>query len=347
MAFTNEWNEATPVAGDDANTLHTIIQNVKKLLRERLNVSHDATDGDDTDTYAHKTFTGRIGSDVDASKPAAAAANLDKVYWSTDTGVVAMSDGTAWHTIATIYHTDGTGSVDVTNGSPTVTGTATNFSRIAAGDIFWVSGATRYYSIASQDTAIQITLDVDYEGIDAANQDYFIGRVTGTEQFLPRAGGDAYDTTIYGGVLGDALDANAMPITGLEQADANGEAVAYPVGTDELEALAVTVAKLAAGLAGEMKIGNYTGDDNDNRTIAAGIDLSGGTWVVGAMSTFGSLVIKTSTMGTSSYYNSAGGDGYIINLIQAGVATGFQIGDNVMINNNGTVYHYFVIKVSS
>lgn len=76
------------------------------------------------------------------------------------------------------------GSVDVTNGSSTVTGTDTSFlAEVSAGDIFLRYGDPASYTIASVDSDNQITLNAPYAGTTDTKVLYAISR-----DFTPNRG---------------------------------------------------------------------------------------------------------------------------------------------------------------
>lgn len=71
-----------------------------------------------------------------------------------------------------------TGTVAVTNGSKTVTGTTTVWNTNAdAGMLFQRGAGTRYYAVASVDSATQITLVDPYEGATLSGQTYTLSRL--------------------------------------------------------------------------------------------------------------------------------------------------------------------------
>ena len=69
-----------------------------------------------------------------------------------------------------------TGTVNLTNGSPVVTGNSTNWSTsvISVGDLFSKYGETAIYQIASIDSTSQITLTTNYVGTDSTSVYYEI-----------------------------------------------------------------------------------------------------------------------------------------------------------------------------
>lgn len=267
MAWSFDWDETSPAVGDAANLIHNYIQTFKKAVRERANVEHDATDGDNTDTWVHKQGSARITCDVAANRPAASSDEADRVYFATDTGVLSacLSDGSAWVDIVSAVYS--TGTVDVTNGDATVSGTGTDFTKCAAGDVFWIDGGTRYYAIDSITNGTELELTVDYEGSTDTGKTYYIGRMASDPHWLPRAGGSWFE-----GKLGSALDANSKKITGLAAHSANGDAVRYEHTTsnpiDHADA-SITAAKLAVDVA-EWAVGSYAGTGSTTSVTGLG-----------------------------------------------------------------------------
>lgn len=80
------------------------------------------------------------------------------------------------------------GTVAVTNGSPTVTGTGSSWATNAdAGMLLRVAGAGRYYIVKSVNSATSITLTENYEGSTASGQSYALTRL-GTTSVSPYRG---------------------------------------------------------------------------------------------------------------------------------------------------------------
>jgi len=94
MAWSYTWDEAEPQAGDPANQAHVDMQSIMQAVRERLAVGHDATDGDDTDTYSHLVGTARISQGVYGSLPAFGTSG--RFYYATDTSQLLLDTGSAW-----------------------------------------------------------------------------------------------------------------------------------------------------------------------------------------------------------------------------------------------------------
>jgi len=335
MTWDYDWNENAPAVGDPAYEAHIHQQEDKKATRERINVEHNAPTGTNADTWTHRENTAKIGQGIAAARPAASAANKGHVYFATDTGRLSLDTGGTWTDVLPAYHTDGT--VNVTNGDATVTGVGTNWSVLGlgenTGDIFWLDGASRYYRISSITDAGELELSVPYEEGTASGQNYYIGRVSSGQQFLPRAGGVAFDVVLWNAVLGTALHANDKKITNLAAATEAGDALRW-------EQRPPTFA-----------IGSYTGNATDDREIGIGIDLSSGTWMVFIYTQSGAesmgIRIKTSEDGEESFGIGANAVSYTTGRIKSGSANGFVIGSDDTINKNGVVYVYFVIKLTT
>lgn len=341
MAWNVTWDETDPAAGDDANLAHVDIQNVKKSIRERIAVDHDAATGDDTDTWTHKTFTGKIGKGTAAARPAASSTYEDKMYYSTDTGEFAVCDGSNWISLSNSEYN--TGTVSVTEDSTTVEGSGTDFTQVSAGDVFWIEGGSRYYEISSITDGTELELTEVYEGTTAAGASYHVGRVN-MEQFLPRVGGSWFN-----GTLGTNLNANSKKITGLAAAASNGDALRYEHTTaDPIDHpdSSVSLVKLASDVpVVGWAIGKYTGNGSE-KEVDCGLDLSSGDFIILVYSTYeGSgkrLVIKTSEDAATAAL--AVSEDYDTDLITAVGETGFTIGDNDDVNRNGESYIYLVLK---
>jgi len=80
--------------------------------------------------------------------------------------------------------TDGT--VAVTNGDKTVTGTDTLWTRAIVGDFFTLDGDTRPYEVASWTSAIEIELTEAYAGTTASGKDYSIEGIDDTVRWTAK-----------------------------------------------------------------------------------------------------------------------------------------------------------------
>ncbi len=144
------------------------------------------------------------------------------------------------------------------------------------------------------------------------------------------------DVTKDGDVLGVAFFAD-----GITSLDATG----FTVGADaRVNASGDTHYWVAfkAG-AGELKVGTYTGDGFDNRSIT-GVDFQP-DYVMTLPEAAFSPLHRTSTMpGDQSYDFDATQWGPPGNRIQALEADGFQVGDLTAVNAGGQTYHYIAWK---
>jgi hypothetical protein len=93
-----------------------------------------------------------------------------------------------------------------------------------------------------------------------------------------------------------------------------------------------------------MVSGTYSGDGNDNRNLNIGVDLGSKSQYV--------IIIKSGSTNLPTVWRKPGGGdetqyctGVVTgaNLIQAMHSTGFQLGTDNHVNQNGTGYHYVVI----
>lgn len=95
----------------------------------------------------------------------------------------------------------------------------------------------------------------------------------------------------------------------------------------------------------KIKTGNYTGNGADDRTIAIGIDLTAKTNVF--------IIVNSADVQWSPVYRAEQAQGDLsqmfdntnesANKIQALVATGFQVGNDDKVNDNGTLFRYIII----
>lgn len=91
MAYTDAWDEGVPLGTAAANTLDTIIQNLKRSMRERLEDSFpDWTD----DLVDPKRVV--VHSDTLANRPDEADANAGEFFLATDSSAIYFFDGTSW-----------------------------------------------------------------------------------------------------------------------------------------------------------------------------------------------------------------------------------------------------------
>src|SRR5262249_20401763 len=97
-------------------------------------------------------------------------------------------------------------------------------------------------------------------------------------------------------------------------------------------------------LAGELKVGTYTGNGSDNRNIT-GIGFQPGAVIMmsgGSKST----VCRSANM-SGDVCAQLDGAALGSNLVQALSADGFQVGTSSTVNSNGTVYHYIAWKATA
>jgi len=79
-----------------------------------------------------------------------------------------------------------TGTVDVTNGSQTVTGTATEFlTYVSVGDLFKVTDVSAHYTVAAVATDTSLTLTANWAGSTLTNQTYQIVRDFTPTNYFP------------------------------------------------------------------------------------------------------------------------------------------------------------------
>src|SRR3972149_1775698 len=177
-AFSYTWDE-TDLGATAQNAIDDIVENTRRAAGERAGVEHTtyAVEGANLDVWLHRKEAGRVNYGLAANKPAAptAVGASGRVngssYVETDTKTLKYYNGdtAAWETIGTSLHsalttTYTTGTVTVTNASPTVTGVATAWvaGGITSSDVFKGPDG-EYYQIASVDSATQITLGRNYD----------------------------------------------------------------------------------------------------------------------------------------------------------------------------------------
>jgi len=92
-----------------------------------------------------------------------------------------------------------TGTVTVTNGSPTVTGSNTLWlANVSAADSFTIAGDGVMYDVASVDSDTQVTLSAPYAGTTASGAVYAIGTsFTVPDNFPEMSQGDIETATIF------------------------------------------------------------------------------------------------------------------------------------------------------
>lgn len=92
MAYTNSWDEAQPAGSAAANTLDTIIQNVKKDVRERIEDAFPDWANDAVDPK-------RVVIHYDTAANIPASPNTGEFFYETDTSLLKLYNGSSWTTI--------------------------------------------------------------------------------------------------------------------------------------------------------------------------------------------------------------------------------------------------------
>lgn len=95
MAYNVGWDESVPAGSTNANTLDTVIQEMKESLRERL---EDTFPNWADDLIDPKKV--HVQSGLAANRPSSDL-NAGQVYLATDTGDVSFYDGSQWRSTAT------------------------------------------------------------------------------------------------------------------------------------------------------------------------------------------------------------------------------------------------------
>lgn len=91
MAYSDTWDEAAPPGTAAANTLDTIIQQLKRAMRERLEDPFPDWADDAVDPKRVVVHSGLL-----IDRPDVPDSNAGEVYLATDTAQVFVFDGTAW-----------------------------------------------------------------------------------------------------------------------------------------------------------------------------------------------------------------------------------------------------------
>ena len=147
-------------------------------------------------------------------------------------------------------------------------------------------------------------------------------------------------------MLGDAskdLRPGGLPLFsgGIKSLDPSG----FTLGTDpKVNASGATHYWIAfkAGV-GEMKVGTYTGDGFDNRSIP-GVGFQPDYVITLPEGAFPALHRSSSMVGDTSYDFDITELGPSANAIQAFELDGFQVGDSIIVNGSGNTYHYIAWK---
>lgn len=138
------------------------------------------------------------------------------------------------------------------------------------------------------------------------------------------------------------VGATAMLTTGITSLDANGFTVGTSTSVNTNGSIYFYIALRDNG-AGDFYVGNYTGNNTDDRTIDASAGISGTPNVVITMSEAAQRAAwcsSTMTAGQSQTTNEA----QTTNLIQALSSGGFQVGTDLTVNEDTVDFHYMVFK---
>lgn len=127
MAFTNSWNEGSPLGSDAASSLDDVSRQLKLDMRERFAVEHYMLATDDADkTGRHMFERGTL-----AGRPAAAVRPTGAPYWDTDDNQLWMNDGAAWVLVGVSKISEATDA----GGDPLPVYLLTDGSRTLTGDL--------------------------------------------------------------------------------------------------------------------------------------------------------------------------------------------------------------------
>lgn len=195
-----------------------------------------------------------------------------------------------------------TGTVTVTNGSPTVTGSGTSWSgNVTAGSVFTVTGSGVPYIVGSVDSNTQITLTGNYAGTTLSGQSYSLTTSFTPNRKLPyMEQGDVDPATVHkramvalDAILGAVFSANRVLFTDGSGNMTHGSGLTYDGTTFAAKALSVTAS--LATVTGDLTV---TGQAN----VTASLKL-GTAWFVIATRTTGVANSATTiaTLPSSSY----------------------------------------------
>jgi hypothetical protein len=147
-------------------------------------------------------------------------------------------------------------------------------------------------------------------------------------------------TTMAGDATKQLTAANALQTARIKSLDANG----FSVGNNaEVNGNGTTYYWMAfkdSG-AGDFKVGTYTGNGVDNRSIA-GVGFQSDYVIVMSAGAVNAVQRSSAMVGDKSFQFD--GTASATNLIQALQADGFQVGNDTQVNGNGPVYHYAAWK---
>lgn len=142
-----------------------------------------------------------------------------------------------------------TGTVTVSNGSPTVNGSGTTWSgNVTAGSVFTITGSGVPYIVGSVDSSTQITLTGNYAGTGASGQSYSLTTSFTPNRKLPyMEQGDVDPATVHkramvqlDTLLGTAFSANRVIYTDASGNLINGSGLTYDGTTFAAKSLTVT-----------------------------------------------------------------------------------------------------------
>lgn len=96
MVFTLAWAEAVPADTDAANQLGLYIRNMKRDVRERIDLEHYFPITDTANTGKHKAGSAKVYTNILATPPANDAAVPGSIWIPSDSLAVRVDNGTAW-----------------------------------------------------------------------------------------------------------------------------------------------------------------------------------------------------------------------------------------------------------
>ena len=179
-----------------------------------------------------------------------------------------------------------TGTVSVTNGSQTVTGSGTTWStNITVGDIFTVVGDSVWYSVGSVDSDTQITLSSNYAGTTSSGSSYTISRDFTTNFGWPYiTKGDIETAAVISKTIQDidaelnsnGYDSTNVDITG---GSINGTAVGdVTPAAGTFTVMTTSSASISGGNINGVTIGGTTpGDATFSTMTTSSASITGGT----------------------------------------------------------------------
>ncbi len=204
-------------------------------------------------------------------------------------------------------------------------------SVIAVGLIVWLAPSAWAMQLA---TGSYIGDGVDGKAVSAGFQPnlVIIKARAGARQAVWRSSAMSGDFASYfEGAAGGADLIQSLTSTG------------FTVGTDvDVNELLTTYDWVAiAEETGELKVGSYSGDGGDNRSITGVGFQPDVVWIKGAGATLAKW--RTSSLSGDASWDFTT-TGTAINHIQALETDGFQVGGSTAVNTNGTTYYYVAMK---